>query len=106
MLEGLNPVESVTQSCVTPKPGRSKAPPVDIFSGESLDLLLDDWLPSLQKAADRNGSTDKEQLLHLRGRAFQGWNLLDTLPKAIASLRGRLDPESKALAAQDFRHTL
>ena len=78
MLEGLNPVESVpevTQSRETPKPRRGKAPPVYIFSGESLDLLLDDWLPSLQRAADWNGWTDKEQLLqlagHLRGRAFQ-----------------------------------
>ena len=118
MLERINPGEIepvVTLSRVTTKPRRGKAPPVDVFSGESLDLLLDDWLPSLQRAADWNGWTEQEQLLqlagHLRGRAFQEWNLLDgnekdTLQKAVASLRGHLDPGSKALAAQDFRHTL
>ena len=46
---------------------------------------------------------------HLRKRALQEWNLLDssnktTLSAATAALRNRLDPGSRSLAAQDFRH--
>ena len=94
---------------------RGKAPPVDVFTGENPEILLDDWLPALQRAATWNGWTQQEHLIqlagHLRGRALQEWSLLDqkekdSLDTAIASLRRRLDPGSKALAAQDFRHTL
>ena len=47
---------------------------------------------------------------HLRGRALQEWNLLSeadlgNYDTAIAALRNRLDPGSKVLAGQDFRHT-
>lgn len=46
---------------------------------------------------------------HLRGRALQEWGLLTreekkSLGSAIAALRSRLDPSSRTLAAQDFRH--
>lgn len=48
---------------------------------------------------------------HLRGRAQQEWGLLEVREKqswdrAVAALHARLDPGSKQLAAQDFRHTL
>ena len=47
---------------------------------------------------------------HLRGRALLEWNLLEksdksSYNKAIDALCARLDPGSKALAAQDFRHS-
>ena len=47
---------------------------------------------------------------HLHGRALQEWGLLDgpsrkTYLAAVDSLRARLDPGSRTLAAQDFRHT-
>ena len=47
---------------------------------------------------------------HLRGRALLEWNLLDTHERneytvATKTLRCRLDPGGRALAAQDFRHT-
>ena len=109
-------------SCIMPKetlppvrPRRGKAPPVDVFTGENPEILLDDWLPGLQRAATWNGWTQQEHLIqlagYLRGRALQEWSLLDqkekdNLDTAIASLRRRLDPGSKTLAAQDFRHTL
>ena len=48
---------------------------------------------------------------HLRGRALMEWNLLSEDEKkeygaATSALRRRLDPGGRALAAQDFRHTL
>ena len=89
------------------------APPVKPFCGETVDLMFDDWLPALQRAAEWNQWSDDETLLqlagHLRGGALQEWSLLRTAEKesleaAINVLRGRLDPGSRALAAQDFRH--
>ena len=46
---------------------------------------------------------------HLRGRALQEWGLLsaherESLEEATTILHNRLDPCSRALAAQDFRH--
>ena len=46
---------------------------------------------------------------YLKGRAFQEWNLIRddekrTYSQATAALRGRLDPGSRIMAAQDFRH--
>ena len=93
---------------------RGKAPPVDPFTGENPELHVDDWLPSLERAARWNGWTDQELLLqlagHLRGRALLEWNLLDATekslyPTATEALRARLDTGGRALAAQDFRHT-
>ena len=94
---------------------RGKAPPVDAFTGETQELRLDDWLPNLERAALWNGWTDEELLMqfagHLRGRALLEWNLLEQHEKkayntATEALRIRLDPGGRALAAQDFRHTL
>ena len=46
---------------------------------------------------------------HLRARALQEWNLLlpadrASYTRAMEVLRSRLDFDSKAVAAQDFRH--
>ena len=93
---------------------RGKAPPVDPFTGENLEIRLDEWLPSLERARAWNDWTEEELLLqlagHLRGRALQEWGLLDEDSKrsyvqAVDALRLRLDPGSRTLAAQDFRHT-
>ena len=93
---------------------RGKAPPVDPFTGENPELRFEDWLPSLKRASTWNEWTEEELLLqlagHLRGRALQEWGLLDEVSKkmystAVESLRARLDPGSRTLAAQDFRHT-
>ena len=48
---------------------------------------------------------------HLRGRALQEWDLLGQADKAsysraVECLRVRLDSSSKAMAAQEFRHTM
>ena len=63
------------------KSRRGKAPPVDPFTGEDPEIRLDDWLPSLERAATWNEWTEEEHLLqlagHLRGRALQEWGLLD-----------------------------
>ena len=52
-----------------------KAPPVDSFTGKDAETTLDDWLPSLQRAAEWNGWGENEKLMqlagHLRGRARQ-----------------------------------
>ena len=96
------------------KPRRGKAPPVDAFTGEEPEIRLDDWLPSLKRAATWNEWMEGELLLqlagHLRGRALQEWGLLDDTSKAtyetaVESLHTRIDPGSRTLAAQDFRHS-
>ena len=93
------------------RPRRGKAPPIDAFTGESPDVLFEDWLPALQCAAEWNGWSNSETLIqlagYLRGRALQEWGLLSsqdksTLDRAISALRNQLDPCSRALAAQDF----
>ena len=92
---------------------RGKAPPVDPFTGEDPVCRLDDWLPTLKRAAEWNGWTEGDLLLqlagHLKGRALQEWNLMAnnekmTYSQATAALAGRLDPGSRIMAAQDFRH--
>ena len=92
---------------------RGRAPPVEMFSGEDSENTIDDWLPSLLRAAEWNGWTKIELLLqlagHLKGRARQEWSLLSESEKSdyeegVHALRVRLDPGSKVLAAQDFRH--
>ncbi len=92
---------------------RGKAPPVDTFTGEDAETRLDDWLPALERAADWNGWTPSDVLIqlagHLKGRALQEWSLLSQEEKrnyktATAALRNRLDPGSRIMAAQDFRH--
>ena len=94
---------------------RGKTPPVDSFSGDNPDVRFDDWLSTLQRAATWNRWSEEELLMqlagHMRGRALQEWDLLDESDKAMfavatQSLRSRLDPGSRALAAQDFRHTI
>ena len=93
---------------------RGKAPRVDQFSGNQHDLTFDDWLPTLERAAQWNAWTEEELLLqlagHLRGRAFREWNLIrdddrQDYNRAVKSLKERLDPGFRTLAAQDFRHT-
>ena len=100
---------------LTDRRRRGKAPPVDSFTGEDMEIQLDDWIPALKRASVWNGWSDEELLLqlmgHLRGRALQEWNLLDDTSKttysgAIEALRTRLDPGNRAFATQDFRHTV
>ena len=94
---------------------RGKAPPVDNFTGEDSAVRWEDWLPTLERAATWNGWSDEESLMQLagrlRGRALVEWNLLSGEEKSTYSaskqaLHARLDPGSKVLAAQDFRHAI
>ena len=99
---------------MAPTPARrGKAPPVSQFSGEDLECQLDDWLPVLERASVWNAWTAEERLMqlagHLKGHALQEYNLLraeerESFESVVEALRGRLDPGSKAVAAQDFRH--
>ena len=70
-------------------------------------------MPGLLRAAEWNDWSEHETLIqlvgHLRGRALQEWRLLTarenkSLEEVTALMRSRLDPSSRALAAQDFRH--
>ena len=106
------PVE-VTKEAPRNKIRQGKAPLVDSYTGEDPAILLDDWLPILKRAAKWNEWTQEELLLqlagHLRGQALLEWSLLGvevkkTHPLAIEALRGHLNPSSRALAGQDFRH--
>ena len=52
---------------------QDKALPIEFFSGEDPAILLDDWLPSLERASSWNGWSTEDQLMqlpgYLRGRA-------------------------------------
>ena len=105
-------VPAVIPVAATPQ-RRGKAPPVSAFSGEDLECQLDDWLPSLERASTWNAWTAEERAMqlagHLKGRALQEYNLLrpeekESFESAVEALRSRLEPGSKAVAAQDFRH--
>ena len=87
---------------------RGKAPPVEAVTGTEPECRLEDWLPTLKRAADWNGWTDSDLLLQ-KGRALQEWNLLPddqktTYDRAVITLRERLDPGNRIMVAQDFRH--
>ena len=97
---------------MTSRVRRGKAPPIDPFTGEDPEFLLDDWIPTLRRAADWNGWTEGNLLIqlagHLKGRE---WNLIHddekrTYLQATVALRGRLDPGSRIMAAQYFWHAL
>ena len=92
---------------------RGKAPPIEPFTGEGVDMLFEEWLPSFERTATWNGWGEGEKLIqlagHLRGKALQEWSLLGAADKAVYKnattvLKDRLDPSRKALAVQDFRH--
>ena len=94
---------------------RGKAPPVDSFKGSDPELRFDDWLRTLERAANWNGLSEDEKLMqlagHLRGRAACEYSLLSSEEKqsfttATQALRVRLDSGSCALAAQEFRNAL
>ena len=84
--------------------------------GRMRAIRLDDWLPALERAATWNEWSEEDRLLqqlagYLTGRALQEWELISetdrsTLSLAVKTLKSRLDPGSKTLAAQDFRHTV
>ena len=85
-----------------------KAPPIEWFSGDSYEVLFDDWLPSLEQTAEWNGWSESDKLLrlagHLKGKALQEWMLVDQKEKssyvaATAALRTCLDTRGKILAA-------
>ena len=92
---------------------KRKAPPVDSFHGDSRSIKLDEWLPTLERAATWNAWSEQDKLLqlagHLRGRALQEWSLLQgsekqTMDSAVEALRNRLDPGSRMLGALEFKH--
>ena len=94
---------------------QGRTPPIEFFTGEDPSILLDDWLPCLERAATWNEWTVEDKLMqlpgYLKGRALQEWHLLprseqQSYPVAVQALRARLDPGSKRVAAQEFCHSL
>ena len=63
-----------------PTSRRGKAPPIEPFTGEGVDMLFEEWLPSFERAVVGNGWGEAEKLIqlvgHLRGKALQEWSLL------------------------------
>ena len=59
---------------------RGKVPPIEPFTGEGVDMLFEEWLPSFERTATWNGWSEAEKLIqlagHLRGKALQEWSLL------------------------------
>ena len=84
-----------------------KAPLVDPFTGENLEVHFDEQLPSLERAHTWNEWTKEELLLqlasHLCGRALIDADINKSYSQAIEALHVRLDPGSQTLAAQDFQ---
>ena len=94
---------------------KGKAPPIDSYTGESSDVLWEDWLPTFEIAANWNEWTEDEKVIqlagHLQKKALQEWNLLDqedrsNYSRACQLMQAKMDPDNKAIAAQDFRHTV
>ena len=94
---------------------RGKAPPVDPFKASDPEVRFDDWLPTLERAANWNGWSEDQKLMqlagYLRGKAAREYSLLSAEEKqsfttAVQTLRARLDPGSCTLAAQEFRNAL
>ena len=92
-----------------------KASPIDTFTGENSDVLWEDWLPTFECAAHWNNWSEDEKPLQLAGylrkKVLQEWNLLSGTQRSsftvpTEEMQNQLDPGSKALAAQDFRHTV
>ena len=68
-----------------PSRGRKgKAPQVDSFSGGSLDVLWEDWIPTLEQAVlwKMRKSCCNCMVSQLRGKAQQEWALLPEDQKA------------------------
>lgn len=103
-----------SRECYSSRPSlggqrQGKAAPIEFFSGEDPAILLDDWLPSLERASLWNGWSPEDKLPgYLQGRALQEWRLLPHFEQNSYSsaLRIRLDPGSKTVASQEFRHSL
>lgn len=103
-----------TRATETHRNRRGKVLLLDPFTGESLDVLWEDWLPTLELAALWNGWSDKKLLQlegYLQGKALQEWSLLSegqktTFAAATWSLHSKLDPAGQIVAAQDFRHVV
>ena len=60
---------------------RGKAPPVDAYTGSDPELRFDDWLPTLEQAAQWNNWSDNEKLMqlagHLRGSSSRIWSFIN-----------------------------
>ena len=101
----------LSQMSMVPTIRRGKAPPVEPFTGEGVDTLFEEWLPTFEWVATWNNWSEPEKLLqlagHLRGKARQEWALLDasdksSYDKVTSALKSKLDPSRKALEVQDF----
>ena len=88
---------------------------MDPYTGEDPEVWWEDSLPTFEKAASWNKWTDGEKVIqlagHLRRRALMEWNLVEETDKnnyttACKSMQARMDPGCKAIAAEDFRHTV
>ena len=92
---------------------RGKAPPVSEGTCEDQKCQLDDWLPTLERTCMCNSRMEEKLIqlaYHLRGWALQEYNPIrpedpNTFTLIIDILRLRLDVGSKAVVAQDFRHS-
>ena len=82
------------------------------FSGEDIECLFKEWLPSIELASLWNALSEKEKMIwlafHLKGRSLQEWKLLQsnkcaTFAWVTEVLCSRLDSMNKAVAAQFFR---
>ena len=75
-----------------------------MFTGENPELHLEDWLPTQEHVSAWNGWSLEELRIqfagHLRGKAFQEWNLMSADDKASFEYGvKRLNPGAKTLAA-------
>ena len=110
-------LDSTSSTCASPVLGqeaprkRRKAPPIEYFSAEDPEILLDDWLPTVERAAKWNGWNEEEHLMqlegHLKGKALQEWTLMSKQERSdmgvgTAKLRERIDPVNPFVAVQEF----
>ena len=62
---------SIEQTVQISTTRRGKAPPIEPFAGEGVDMLFEEWLPSFERAATWNGWSEAEKLIQLYSRTFE-----------------------------------
>ena len=71
--EETQPPTDVIPMSTAPNTRRGKAPPVEPFTGEGVDTLSEEWLPTFEWMATWNNWSEPEKLLQLPGHLGFYW---------------------------------
>lgn len=69
-------------------PQKGRAPPIDPFTGENPEVLLEDWPPCLARASQWNGWTESEEVIQLAGHLGGALVELENDVKLVRKMAG------------------